>query len=412
MSTRAIVPVKISLTDGDFYTLWAPKWRENGSEWEAFLGDDTHILAFHSPEELLSFIDSNHSHDLVSHPAWKPFAAGPAGRVLPGKKDYYDIIGAPEYLAGRASYENVSNLAGVFEVARALAEVGSAEEGVIFFASHSVLRNVQRGAEHYSGPQGEAEWTTVGHVVLDNWKNVVESIDEVVRVVDTSEFDESARTEAAESIAAAQAASEKAAREEEERRAAEREAADPYDRTGWAATGIDPIKISIQGESVYSLRTYLGNSPVFLGSYGEIKTFPTSKQLLRWIIENSDHDLARVSTWDDLVSLANAGELEVVVHADNNYSFAGISEAILEGPEAVDTEQMSKAYELMADAADWSKDDSLNSYLLDNPRFQDYLSYMLGGTESSGYVPSKPYNDKAQCWKDLEDMLIGRFSKF
>ena len=43
MNTRAIVPIQLSLSEGDFYTLWAPKWRQNGSEWQAFLGDDESV---------------------------------------------------------------------------------------------------------------------------------------------------------------------------------------------------------------------------------------------------------------------------------------------------------------------------------------------------------------------------------
>ena len=37
MTTKGIVPVKLSLTEGDVYTLWAPKWREHGAEWQGFL---------------------------------------------------------------------------------------------------------------------------------------------------------------------------------------------------------------------------------------------------------------------------------------------------------------------------------------------------------------------------------------
>ena len=187
---------------------------------------------------------------------------------------------------------------------------------------------------------------------------------------------------------------------------------DPYDASSWARAGIDPVKISIQGKTVYTLRTYLGSSPVFLGKYGEIFTFPTAKHLGRWILENDEHDLAGVSTWQDLMNEANAGELKVEVHPDNAYSFNGIAEDIAKGVDAVDTKQMAKAYELLADAADWARDDSLNSLLLANPRMQDYLAFMLGSTEAAGYVPSAPFNDKAQAWKDMEDQLIKRFSKF
>ena len=35
-----IVPVRLGLTKGDLYTLWAPSWRDADDEWQAFLGKD------------------------------------------------------------------------------------------------------------------------------------------------------------------------------------------------------------------------------------------------------------------------------------------------------------------------------------------------------------------------------------
>lgn len=412
MSNRAIVPVKLSLIQADVYTLWAPSWRENGAEWQAFLGDDTHILGFHSPEELLVFLEQNNAHDLVSHPKWNAFAATDETRVVPNKRDSYDIVGLPSFLAGRPSYENVAAVAGIFELTQALGNVGGAEDVNIFFASHSILRTAERGAEHFSGPAGQDTWTTIGQIVLENWAKVTSSLDEMVRIVDTAEFTEADTTDAAARIAAATEAAAAAKKAVEEARAEEAEKADPYDTSVWAQAGIDPIKISIQGRTLYTLRTYIDGVPLFLGKFGEINTFPSTKQLVHWIRENTEHDLASVSTWEEITIPAQAGELEVTVHADNLYSFTGLSDDILAGPEKVDAQQMNRAYELMADAADWAGDDSLNEYLLANPRFQDYLGYMLGSPESAGYVPTKPYDDKAQSWKELEDTLIKRFSKF
>ncbi len=409
MSTRAIVPVKLSLTEGDYYTLWAPEWKEHGAEWQAFLGDDDQLFLFTSPAAMLAFLESGRKHDLTAHPRWGSFEAQPAHRVVPEKKDRYDIIGAPAFLAGRSSHENVSTIARIFDVTRSLAEVTAANDAVLFFASHSVLRNVDRGAEHYAGPQGMSEWSAVGRAVLSNWPKVVSSLDEQVNVV---KMDKAKVDDAGVRIGTAQAAAEEARERAEAQRKAEAEKADPYDLSAWAAAGIDPVKVTIQGKTVYTLRTYLGGSPVFLGKFGEIFTFPTPKHLLRWMVENDDHDLTRASTWEDLATAANSGELEVMVHKDNSYSYAGLVADMEKGPEAVDTEQMSRGYELLADAADWSADDSLNSYFLANPRMQDYISYMLGATESSGYVPSKPYSDHAKAWQELEEMLVKRFSKF
>ena len=412
MSTRAIVPVKLSLTEGDFYTLWAPKWRQNGSEWQAFLGDDEAVLAFNSPAELLCFVESGTKHDLLDHPQWDQFAGRDADRVTPAKRDEYDLIGMPEALAGRPSHQNVSTVARNLEIASALADVAGAEHTTIFFASHSILRNVSRGADHYSGEQGMSEWSGVGHVIAGNWKKVIEDLDEHVRVVSSDDFDAAKVSDAKERISSAAAASAAAAKEAEEKRKAAAEAADPYDNSPWATAGIDPIKITAQSKSVYTLRTYLDGKPIFLGKWGEIFTFDSPKTLVRWIMDNDDHDLARVSTWEEVVAAANAGELEVQVHPDNQYSFNGIVRDIEKGPEAVDSDQMARCYEVCADAADWAGDDSINSYMLAHPRLQDYLGYMLGSTEHAGYVPSKPYNEHAESWKGLEDMLIKRFSKF
>ncbi|MDN8594983.1 MULTISPECIES: hypothetical protein [unclassified Corynebacterium] len=412
MNTRAILPVKISLTEGDYYTLWAPTWRQGGSEWQAFLGDADDVLVFDSPEALLVYLEDYKDHDLADHPKWEAFQSGGDDRVVPGEKNTYDIVGLPHFLAGRPSHENVSAVSRTFQLARSLAEVASAQDASIFFASHSILNNVHRGHEHYAGETGLDEWSGVGRAVLANWESVVASLDDAVRLVADDELDSSRVKAAADDIAAATDAREeqraKAEKEAEEARAA----ADPYDSSAWAEAGIDPVKITVQGKGVYTMRTYIGDAPVFLGKFGEIFTFPTAKHMLRWIVDNDDHELARVSTWTDLQNLANAGELEVTVHPDNSYSLNGIASDIEKGVDAVDTQQMSKAYELMADAADWADDDSLNSYLLANPRMQDYLAYMLGSTEAAGYVPSAPFNDKADGWRELEELLVKRFSKF
>ena len=48
-----IVPVRLGLTKGDLYTLWAPRWRDAGDEWEAFLGKDEDLYAFESVADLV-----------------------------------------------------------------------------------------------------------------------------------------------------------------------------------------------------------------------------------------------------------------------------------------------------------------------------------------------------------------------
>lgn len=406
VKTDGILPIKLALTEGDYYTLWAPRWKEHGAEWQAFLGKGEHVFFFDSPAQLLAYLMHNATHDLSSHPKWQSFNSGTAERVVPAERNFYDIIGAPGMLAERPSHENVSGVARAFAAARGLADVSGLAEAGSFFTSYSVLGNVERGSEHFAGETGSAEWSAIGRTVLKRWDAVVDQLDGIVHTPEVPEAD------VQDAQAEIERATEAAAAERKRREAEAAEAAaavDPYDESLWGIAGIDPIKIAIDGRVLYTLRTYVNNAPVFLGKFGEIRTFSNPKSLLRWLVEHDDHDLTKVSTWSEVMDAVNGGTAEVTVHPDNVYTFTGLVSDIAKGPKEVDTSQMRQAYELLADAADWADDDSLNSLLLANPGLQDYISYMLGA--HSSYIPSAPYTDEAEGWKQLEESLTRRFSK-
>lgn len=397
--------MQISLTAGDYYTLWAPQWREHGADWQAFLGSEEKILAFESPAELLAFLETDTVHDLQDHPDWNSFQQRGPERVVPKTRNHYDLVGTPALLADRPSYRAVNEVAGNFAITRSLGVVGGDTTIQVFFSSHSILANPERGHEHFQSSAGLQEWTAIGRAVLSNWDSVLDAADALVSI------DTATTTDQQERIDAAITAAETRRKEEEARREAEKEQADPYDLTAWAAAGIDPIKISLQDRTVYTLRTFVEAQPVFLGRYGLINVFTSPKAMTRWLIEHQDHDLARLSTWEDLQNGLVGGEVEVTVHDDNIYNFRGLTNAIREGVEAVDPKQMARAYELLADAADWAADDSLNSYFLANPRMQDYIAYMIGSNQTAGYTPTPPFDEHAEGWQALEKMLVERFTK-
>ena len=125
MANNGIVPVKLSLTKGDFYTLWAPSWREHGAEWQAFLGAGDDLFVFHSPAELLVFLESDEKHDLQSHPKWGAFSAQDALRAVPAEKEEFDLVGVPAFLADKPSSSNVKAVARCFRIARSLGDVAA-----------------------------------------------------------------------------------------------------------------------------------------------------------------------------------------------------------------------------------------------------------------------------------------------
>lgn len=187
MANNGIVPVKLSLTKGDFYTLWAPSWREHGAEWQAFLGAGDDLFVFHSPAELLVFLESDEKHDLQSHPKWGAFSARDALRAVPAEKEEFDLVGVPAFLADKPSSSNVKAVARCFRIARSLGDVAASTPIQVFFSSHSILGNAERGLEHFSGPAGMSEWTAIGRVVLVNWDSVIDELDDLVTVKEVDE---------------------------------------------------------------------------------------------------------------------------------------------------------------------------------------------------------------------------------
>lgn len=412
MARQRIVAVELELTEGTAHTLWAPNWREGNAEWQAILGAGDDAYLFKSAAELHAFIDSDARHDLTEHAAWRSFVAGLPTNAVADSDERYDFIGLPSVLADRPSKENVAEVSKIFAMARALGNIGGLKSTNRMFAANSVLAAVENGADHFTGP-GYAQWSSIGRVIQSQWNDVLDELDSLW--VDTPELDDDA-VAASETALATAAAELKKKREEEEKAreaaaAAEKEAsknADPYDSTVWAQAGIDPIKISINGRTLYTLRCYLGSRPVFLGHAGTINTFSQPRTLVRWLLENDEHDLARLITWDDIMTAANAGELEATVHEVNHYSFAGLAEDIKAGPSKIDRKQLSRAYDLLADAADWAGDDSVNEVLASNQQLQWLLNYLLDTGEKSEPVP--PYTEEAAGWERLESDLIARFT--
>lgn len=419
MASENIVPIQLELTSGTYYTLWAPTWRERGEEWQAFLGKGDSLFFFESPVKLLAFLNSEAEHDLTSHPKWGAFCAGTAEqKAQPRKKHVFDLVGLPAQLALRPEAAAVDAVERNFEIMQSLGRVLGLGRIVSVFQNYSLLGNIVRGPEHYSGDEGLGEWSAVGATILSNWGEMLDALEnetdeDRAPIFVTPEVSEAEVEQAQEQIDAAVAAreeKEKAAAEAAEKAREEAEAGDPYDSSPWAAAGIDPIKIVIDGKILYTLRCYVDEAPIFLGKFGEIFTFNSGRALVRWMVDHKDHDLAKLSTWGDLVDLANTGELKLDVHESNTYVFSGLEAAIAKGPNAVDTKQLGQAYEVIADAADWAGDDAVNAVLLAVPEIQEYIGYMMGN--HSAYVPSSPYTTEVDGFKQLKETLTNRFSKF
>ena len=111
-----IVPVRLGLTKGDLYTLWAPSWRDADDEWQAFLGKDDDLYGFESVADLAGFIRTNTDNDLTDHPGYTALTESSAHRLDPGEDRRHDLIGVPEVAAEKPSEESVTTLLGALAV--------------------------------------------------------------------------------------------------------------------------------------------------------------------------------------------------------------------------------------------------------------------------------------------------------
>jgi hypothetical protein len=399
-----IVPIQLSLTDGDLVTLWAPRWREDGEEWEAFLGDDDALFAFPSVAHLAAFVRTATEHDLVDHPAWSVVPDLTVAELTPDDTQRYDIVGVPELVAGEVDTWTVGELAEITEMVRSIADVCELDTITEVLDSAPAFGLLQQGTLPFTGREGERLWTQLMDTVAERWDEVIDALDELV---EAPEVDPAALA-AAEKELELELAEEAA--EDEEGDTADTEDAGSDAPTGfWEEVGIDPIRITSRDGEVLTLRCYLDDKPVFLGSDGRIDVFPTERALVRWIASDgvAGHDLTDASTWQEVVERAGVGELDVVVDDLNSYPLTGLEEDILEGTLAVDPTQLELATELLLDVGQWAGDDEPRTALAESQPLGWLVSFVTK-PDPTRLAPSPPFDAEAARFRGLVDALLER----
>ncbi|NUT99001.1 MAG: primosomal protein [Saccharothrix sp.] len=389
-----IVPIELGLTQGDVVTLWAPRWREEGEEWEAFLGHEDDLYAFPDAAHLAAFVRTAEEHDLTDHPAWHVVPGLSVGELSPDDNHQFDLVGVPELVAEEPDTWVIGELADVVSIVRSLADVCDLEKVHEILDSAEGFALLPQGTLPFTGREGQALWTELAEVVAEKWDEVLDAIDEVVTAPDV---DEKALEVAQEELAAFEAENAVAVDADED--ADEDEDGD--EPIGfWGEVGIDPIKIITGAGEYYTLRCYLDDQPLFLGRKGKIDVFGSPRALSRFIVEADDRDLAEVSTWGELVVKATGGDLEVEVDPDNVYVFTGLDEDIAEGPDAVDPTQLDLAVELLEDAGDWAHDDTVKVALNQSESLGWLVSYVLK-PDPTRLAPSAPFDKEVAAWREL-----------
>ncbi|MDQ2587216.1 primosomal protein [Saccharothrix yanglingensis] len=387
-----IVPIELGLTQGDVVTLWAPRWREEGEEWEAFLGHEEDLYVFPDAAHLAAFVRTAEEHDLVDHPAWHVVPALTVGELSPDDNHQFDLVGVPELVAEEPDTWVIGELADVISIVRSLADVCDLEKVHEILDSAEGFSLLPQGTLPFTGREGQALWTEIAQVVSDKWDEVLDAIDEVVT---TPDVDETTLRTTREELAAFEEANAAAVGSDEDD-----EDSDEEPVGFWGEVGIDPIKIITGAGEYYTLRCYLDDQPVFLGRKGKIDVFGSPRALARFIVEADDNDMNEVSTWGELVTKATGGDLDVEVDPDNVYVLTGLDEDIADGPDAVDPTQLDLVVELLEDAGEWAHDDTVKVALNGSERLGWLVNYVLK-PDPTRLAPSAPFDDEVTAWRTL-----------
>ncbi|VBA36220.1 hypothetical protein LAUMK13_01026 [Mycobacterium innocens] len=441
-----LVPIRLGLSDGDRYTLWAPRWRDSGDEWEAFLGKDEDLYAFESVADLVAFVRGDSDNDLVDHPAWQELTEAHAHNFDPDADKTFDLVVVEELVAEKPTEESVATLAATLAIVSSIGSVCELPAVSKFFNGNPTLGTVSGGIDYFTGKAGQKRWNAIAEIIARSWDDVLKAIDDIVSVPEVDadlaakaadelaeepeepeeEEGEGDEQEAVDEAATAESAGpndtddadldEEEAEEDEEgaeEDAEEDEAAAAVvlgsDEDFWLKVGIDPVQIMTSAGSFYTLRCYLDDRPIFLGRNGRISVFSSERALARYLADEHDHDLADLSTYDDIRTAATDGSLAVEVTDDNVYVLTGLADDFADGPDAVDRDQLDLAVELLRDIGDYSEESTVDKALDPGKPLGKLVTYVLDPDSVS--KPVGPYAKAVREWERVERFVESRLRR-
>ncbi|QJY46593.1 primosomal protein [Pseudonocardia broussonetiae] len=404
-----IVPIQLSLTEGDLVTLWAPRWREDGEEWEAFLGDDDALFAFPEVAQLAAFVRTAREHDLVDHPAWSVVPDLSVAELTPEETQTYDVIGVPELAAEEADQWTIGELHEIVGMVRSIADVCELDVVTEVLDSAPGFGLLHQGTLPFVGREGGRLWAQLVGVIAERWDDVIDALDDLV---DTPDVDAAALAAARkEEVAeAAPAPADALLPADDTDEQDEQDDVDPDAPAGfWDEVGIHPIRITTRDGEFVTLRCFIDDAPLFLGSGGTIEVFGSERALTRWVAEDGadGHDLTTASTWSEVVDRAGVGELEVEVDPLDTYVLTGLADDIGEGVLAVDASQLERAVELIRDVAEWAGDDEPAEALAENQPLGWLVSFVVRPNPTR-LAPSAPFDRESERFRALVDDLSAR----
>jgi hypothetical protein len=396
-----IIPIQLGLTAGNGLTLWAPRWREDGEEWEAFLGHGDDLYVFPTPAHLAAFIRGTDEHDLTDHPEWEAVSEAMTDELMPDDDHRFDIVGVPELVAETPDIWTLAELADTVAILHSLADVCDLPVIDDVLADADGFAVLSMGETAFAGRRGEKLWDGIGAVVSKRWDEVIEALDGLVK---TPEVDAST-LEAAEAEAVAVNAVVVQDPDEDEVAELEEGERDP-ELEFWDEIGIDCVEITVAGRSGWTMRCYLEDQPVFLSKANRIQIFSSDEKLENYLTDaGADHKLASLAVWPEIREAIDGGDAVVVAGPENTYELDGLGDNLMTGPGSVDRRQLELAVELLTDAAVARKDEETADALSSATPLSSLISAIVK-PDADRMPPAPPFDDEVAAW----NILVDRFA--
>ena len=398
-----IVPIELGLTNGNVVTLWAPRWREDGEEGEAFLGFGDNLYVFPDTAHLAAFIRTETEHDLADHPDWPEVPDALVDELEPTEDRRFDLVSVPELVAGPADIWSIAELADTVAILRSLAEVCDLEAITDVLDDAEGFEVLPLGESAFAGRAGEKLWTGIGRTVVKRWDEVIDALDGIIA---TPDVDQEALAQAQAELASVSKLTLAESDDDDEDDDLSQDSATPVaDRSEnlqfWDELGIDCISVTADDRTGYTLRCYLEDAPVFLSVAGRIQLFAEKDELASYLADaGAAHALANFEAFGEIRDAAADDDLTIAVSPENTYVLDGLMQQLIRGPEEVDDDQLALAVELLNDAAiARSDDETVQAFTTATPL--GWLVDAILRPNPNRLPPTPPFTDEVTAWNVL-----------
>jgi serine/threonine protein kinase len=172
----------------------------------------------------------------------------------------------------------------------------------------------------------------------------------------------------------------------------------------WTDAGIDPIRIVLDDQTLFTLRCYVDDQAYFLGRRRKIRTFTTRQGLIHHLATATDHDLVDLITFPAVSRAAAADEIALPVSPKNTYRLTGVAATVEDGVEAIDGARLEMAADLALDVGDYTGDDTMVGLCRPESPVYELVSAVSEGNlrRVAQYVRIAAASD----WRVLEDRMM------